>query len=257
MTLERRTIRGCHAGQPGNPAWARNQGRQTYNLGSPRGISPRREEPLGTENPCSIHRSDRVVHTFSLNSYAANSLSQFERARFDKLFNAEGEQHREFCDIFGPEHILENVGEFLNYFMVSKVIVGADTLRASGTVTKKLAKWLVEQECVKSDDADLAIEQGSDAARDLPAAEKLSVILYDLTAGRHAPRDSDVEGRFSITKIEPGRIWLQDDDDGEDYGPILLTEKATRLCRVGWTISGAVRKSGNRCVLVEAFQVYP
>lgn len=198
-----------------------------------------------------------ALFTHSLNSYAANSLSQFERARFDKLFNAEGEQHREFCDIFGPEHILENVGEFLNYFMVSKVIVGADTLRASGTVMKKLAKWLVEQEYVKSDDADLAIEKGSDAARDLPAAEKLSVILYDLTAGRHAPRDSDVEGRFSITKIEPGRIWLQNDDDGEDYGPILLTEKATKLCRVGWTISGAVRKSGNRCVLVEAFQVYP
>jgi len=124
-----------------------------------------------------------ALFTHSLNSYAANSLSQFERARFDKLFNAEGEQHREFCDIFGPEHILENVGEFLNYFMVSKVIVGADTLRASGTVMKKLAKWLVEQEYVKSDDADLAIEQGSDAARDLPAAEKLSVILYDLTAG--------------------------------------------------------------------------
>ena len=75
--------------------------------------------------------------------------------------------------------------------------------------------------------------------------------------GRHVPKDSDIEGRFSITKVEPGRIWLQDDDDGDDYGPILLTEQATKLCRVGWTISGAVRKSGNRCVLVEAFQVYP
>ena len=193
----------------------------------------------------------------SLNSYAANSLSPFERARFDKLFNAEGEQHREFCDIFGPEHIVQNVGEFLNHFMVSKVIVGADTLRASGTVMKKLAKWLVEQEYVKSDDADVAIEKGSDAARDLPAAEKLSTFLYDLTAGRLEPRDSDIEGRFSITKVEPGRIWLQDEDDGENYGPILLTEKVTKLCRVGWIISGAVRKSGNRCVLVEAFQVYP
>lgn len=197
------------------------------------------------------------LFTHSLNSYAANSLNQFERARFDKHFDAEGEQHREFCDIFGPEHILENVGEFLNYFMVSKVIVGADTLRASGTVMKKLAKWLVEQGYAKSDDADMAIEQGSDAARDLPAAEKLSTLLYDLTAGRLEPRDSDIEGRFSITKIEPGRIWLQDEDDGENYGPILLTEKATKLCRVGWIVSGAVRKSGNRCVLVEAFQVYP
>ena len=197
------------------------------------------------------------LFTHSLNSYAANSLSQFERARFDKHFDAKGEQHREFCDIFGPEHILENVGEFLNYFMVSKVIVGADTLQASGTVMKKLAKWLVEQEYVKSDDADLAIEQGSDAARDLPAAEKLSTLLYDLTAGRHELRESDIEGRFSITKIEPGRIWLQDEDDGENYGPILLSEKATKLCRAGWIISGAVSKSGNRCLLVEAFQVYP
>src|ERR1700693_3746448 len=187
-----------------------------------------------------------ALFTQSLNGYAANSLSQFERARFDKHFNAEGEQHREFCDVFGPEHILENVGEFMNYFMVSKVIVGADTLRASGTVMKKLANWLVEREYVKSDDSDLAVEQGSDAARDLPAAEKLSTLLYDFTAGRHEPRDSDIEGRFSITKIEPGRIWLQDDGDGEDYGPILLTEQATKLCRVGWTISGAVRKSGNR-----------
>ena len=197
------------------------------------------------------------LFTHSLNGYAANSLNQFERARFDKHFDAKGDQHREFCDIFGPEHILENVGEFLNYFMVSKVIAGADTLRASGTVMKKLAKWLVEQGYAKTDDANLAIEQGSDAARDLPAAEKLSTLLYDLTAGRHEPSESDIEGRFSITKIEPGRIWLQDEDDGENYGPILLSEKATKLCRVGWIISGAVRKSVNRCLLVEAFQVYP
>ena len=91
-----------------------------------------------------------ALFTHSLNSYAANSLSQFERARFDK---AEGEQHREFCDIFGPEHILENVGEFLNYFMVSKVMAGADTLRASGTVMKKLAKWLAEHDYVSTHDA--------------------------------------------------------------------------------------------------------
>jgi len=68
----------------------------------------------------------------------------------------------------------------------------------------------------------LAIEQGADATRNLPAAEKLSALLYDLTAGRHEPHDSDIEGRFSITKVEPGHIWLQDDEDGKDYGPILL-----------------------------------
>jgi hypothetical protein len=43
-----------------------------------------------------------ALFTHSLNGYAANSLSPFERARFDKLFNAEGKQHREFCDFSAP-----------------------------------------------------------------------------------------------------------------------------------------------------------
>ena len=123
------------------------------------------------------------LFTHSLNSYAANSLNQFERARFDKHFDAEGDQHREFCDIFGPEHILENVGEFLNYFMVRKVIVGTDTLRAAGAVMKKLAKWLVEQGYAKSDDANLAIEQGSDRrigiAQRLPNERVIGIIFLE------------------------------------------------------------------------------
>jgi hypothetical protein len=76
-----------------------------------------------------------------------------------------GLQHHEFCDIFRPEHVLENVDEFLNYFMCSKVVAGAGTLRASGTVMKKLAKWLAENGHVRTDDAALAIGQGAEAAR--------------------------------------------------------------------------------------------
>jgi hypothetical protein len=141
-----------------------------------------------------------ALFTQSLNGYAANSLGRTERALFDTHFNAEGDQHREFCNIFGPEHILPNVGEFLSYFMVSKVMAGADLLRASGTIMKKLAKWLAERGHVRTDDAALAIEQGADAARDLPAAEKLSALLYDLTTGRPEPHDSDIEGQFSINQ---------------------------------------------------------
>jgi hypothetical protein len=48
-----------------------------------------------------------ALFTHSLNSYAANSLSQFERARFDKLFNAEGEQHREFSIFSAPSIFLK------------------------------------------------------------------------------------------------------------------------------------------------------
>ena len=220
-------------------------------------------EYLATEKdrlgPSTYARYSDVIELLkhSLNGYAANSLDQSERAIFDQHFDAEGAQHREFCDVLGPEHILPNIGEFLNYFMVRKVMAGQSLLRASGTVTKKLAKWLVERGYVAPDEAKLAIEQGADAARDLPRAEKLAARLYELTADRFVPRDSDIEGRFCITKVEPDRVWLQDADDGRDYGSIALPKTATELCRVRWTILGAVRKVGKGWALVEAFGVDP
>jgi len=77
-----------------------------------------------------------------LNGYAHESLSAPEAARFERSYNAEGKEHREFCDLFGPEKIVENLGSFLGYFMIRKVMAGEDLLRAAGTVTKKLSKWL-------------------------------------------------------------------------------------------------------------------
>jgi hypothetical protein len=193
----------------------------------------------------------------SLDSYAPNGLGETEHALWAKHFNADGDAHKEFCDIFGPGHILPNVGEFLNYFMVHKVMTGGDLLRASATVTKKLARWLADHGYVAIEDAAVALEQGADAARDLPAAAKLAALLYDLTAARFTPRESDIEGRFGITKVGSRSIWLRDEDDGRDYGAVPLPEAATKLCRVGWTISGAVRRSGKGWHLVEAFGAYP
>lgn len=57
----------------------------------------------------------------SLNGYADQSLDTSDAKLFERLSNAKGSAHREFCDIFGPAHILPNVGEFLGYFMVGKV----------------------------------------------------------------------------------------------------------------------------------------
>jgi hypothetical protein len=65
---------------------------------------------------------------------------------------------------------------------------------------KKLARWLAEHNYVRAGDMALAIEQGADATRNLPAAEKLSALLYDLTTGRPEPHDSDIEGQFSINQ---------------------------------------------------------
>ena len=39
----------------------------------------------------------------NLNGYAYQTLNQAEAALFDRLYEAKGVEHREFCEIFGPE----------------------------------------------------------------------------------------------------------------------------------------------------------
>ena len=193
----------------------------------------------------------------SLNGYAANSLDEGKYELWEELFNADGDEHREFCEIFGPEHILPNIGEFLNYFMASKVMAGQDLLRASGTVTKKLAKWLADKGYATAEQAEDTVERGTDAARDLPLAEKLTGLLYEVTSSKYYPDDADIEDQFEIKRVEPGKVWLESFDDGRLLGPISLPSQATKLCRVGWTISGAVRETGKKWILVETWKVYP
>jgi hypothetical protein len=75
-----------------------------------------------------------------------------------------------YCGTFGPEDATLGYGEFLGYFMPRKVICGKEMLRAACTVTKKLAKWLSQKGYVK--DTELAQEQASEAAKDLPDARE-------------------------------------------------------------------------------------
>jgi hypothetical protein len=76
----------------------------------------------------------------SLDGYAYMALDGDERRRWEAEFEANEEGA--VCRLFGPEKIPGHLGEFLDYFMVRKVIAGQELLKASGTVTGKLARWL-------------------------------------------------------------------------------------------------------------------
>ena len=96
------------------------------------------------------------------------SLSTAEAALFDRYYNAPGDKHLEFCQLFGPDKIVANLGGFLGYFMIRKVVAGQDLKRAAGTVTKKLSTWLAAQGHVAEDEAQEGADLGAEAARDLP-----------------------------------------------------------------------------------------
>lgn len=97
----------------------------------------------------------------SLDGYGPNALDDAEEAVFRRHYNAPGDAHREFCEVLGPAHILPHLGEFLGYFMVRKVVAGAETLRAAGTVTKKLAAWLAVKGYVAAQDAAEGVSPGA------------------------------------------------------------------------------------------------
>jgi hypothetical protein len=193
-----------------------------------------------------------------LNGYAHQSLGESERSLFERLYDAEGPEHHEFCEIFGPGHILPNVGEFLGYFMVRKVIAGKDTLRAAGTVTKKLARWLAEKGYAKAEDAAEAAERGGAAVRNLPKAEELADLLRGLAEEQgRGDEEREIEDHFTVIRIEPGRLWLEGMLDGRAVGPINVPREVTRRCQVGWSISGVVGRAGKTWRIVEAWNVYP
>jgi hypothetical protein len=63
--------------------------------------------------------------------------------------------------------------------MIRKLMASEELLRAAGTATTKLAKWLGVRGYLDESAVENAVERGAAAARDLPNAEKLSGLLYE------------------------------------------------------------------------------
>jgi len=197
--------------------------------------------------------------TDSLNNYAYQALSQSDAELFNRLYNAEGDEHREFCEIFGPEHILPNIGEFLGYFMIRKVSTGGEFKRAAGTVIKALAGWLAQKGYVAREAAAEGAAKGARATHDLPRAEALACRLMEYAdRQRHSDEDDEgaLEDHFTIRRVERGQIWLEA-MDGNELGPIAIPPALAHQCKVGWEIAGAVGRMRSGWRLLEVWNVYP
>ncbi len=142
-----------------------------------------------------------------LNGYGHQYLDDVERSRFDHAF--EGGDEEAFVHPFGPEKIADVLSEFLDYFMVRKVMAGEELLRAAGTVTKKLAKWMAANGYLDAEAAGEAVERGAGAARDLPRAERLSRLLYEHAqrVAKDYQRDPDVRRPGGLLHHRAGRAW--------------------------------------------------
>jgi hypothetical protein len=142
--------------------------------------------------------------------------------------------------------------------MVRKVIAGQELLKAAGTVTAKLVRWLAERDYIDSDSAKDAGDRAREASRDLPMADRLGMLLHDLTdqapaIDPDAAADADwVEDYLAITDVEPGKLWFEG-----GVGPIGVPREASDLARPGWSSFLTAARTGGRWHLLEIGVVYP
>jgi hypothetical protein len=207
--------------------------------------------------PRTFQRYEEVIDLFRhcLNGYGYHELDNSpEVALYEKFyFN----KNLEFCFIFGPDKILHSLSNFLNYFMIRKVMASEALLQAAGTVTKKLIKWLEEEGYIEGEQATKAARIAAEAARELPAAERLARLFFDY-AQNHAPRywTSELDDYFTMDEVKSGLLLLS----GMSTGGIVelrVPKDITDHCRVGWQVNLLLGKTRNGWCILEAGNVYP
>jgi hypothetical protein len=191
-----------------------------------------------------------------LNDYGHTSLHGTELERWQAAYDGGNEEA--FTRLFGPDRILDNYGEFLGYFMIRKVMASEQDLKDAGTVTKKLATFLTEHGYVAADAGAVAFDAAAEASHDLPRADKLATLLYDLTRDTALPGDPNevpeqdwVEDYLPITRVEPGKLWF------DDHGPVSVPTAASQLAQVGWDVNVVLARVNGTWKLVEVGNVYP
>lgn len=190
-----------------------------------------------------------------INDYGPSYLSKRQKARYDAL----SRRGLDYCDIYGPEEILSHVRTFLSYFLASKVLASKSLLRAAGTVTKKLSRWLEEKGYTTDEEAERTVEAGAEAGRSLPRAEELANLLYDLAqSGPPGKVLETQDGYFTITQVEPGRLWLSGMLPATDeFGPVAVPREISDLAEEGWQVNLLVGRTRQGWRILEVGNVYP
>jgi hypothetical protein len=208
-------------------------------------------------SPRTYRKYEEVVELLliCLDGYGPQHLDQADRERWEEAYEA-GEEEA-FSRLFGPEKIPEALHEFLGYFMVRKVIASDELLRASGTVTKKLARWLEERGLLDETGVSEMVEQSAEAGRDLPRASRLADLLYEqslmTTIDVHALDDEDyLEDYLFIDRVEPGALWFEG-----GIGPVPVPAEAGKLAQPGWSVNIVLGRKGKTWHILEVGNVYP
>jgi len=233
---------------------------------------------LGADGPMNTSKPDRTIDQL-FEEFLADQEARLSPKTFDKYegiidlyrrylesywpdhsgkdYEAITKAKGTYCGTYGAEEITSGFSEFLGYFIPRKVIAGNETMKAAGTVVKKLAKWLVAKGYTEDDES--VRELVGTTARDLPASQRLLDDLCDWLA-ETGPVGSGrrIEGHFLIQRTGPKQIWLESMTTSDrEIGPIPVPANVAKACKVGWDVGGVVALTNKGWRLVEVWNISP
>ncbi|MGQ9722691.1 MAG: hypothetical protein ACUVXA_15380 [Candidatus Jordarchaeum sp.] len=191
-----------------------------------------------------------------LDGYAYQYLDEENNQLLDKL--SEGD--KQYCEIFGPDKLGAcEFGEFLNDFMIRKVMGSKELMKTVGTVMRILLKWMKEKGYISRETYEDAAETVDELKDELPKVEELSDLIFDYIENSPPERDftETVEGYFRVTRIEPGELGLEDIMEGREIGPVLVSNLISSMCKVGWVICLELGKTSKGWLMLGSGNVYP
>ena len=210
-------------------------------------------------SPRTLASYQEVVYllTESLDGEGYMALYPDETAFWEPLWRQDSRANS-FCNIFGPDKIVDHTERFLGDFLVDTVGATRGLVASAATVTKKLAAWLEEHGYSDPADTRAAIGLAGNAARVLPRAQELGESLNELS-DKTKPEAGDEEFdelHVKIARLAPGKMWFA--GSRGEIGPLLVPREVSDLAEVGWGISNLVlaRRSGGRWRLLQAGTVY-
>lgn len=154
------------------------------------------------------------------------------------------------------------VSNFLEWFLIRKVIGSAWLFTSAPGIISKYIKWLNKKGLIAKGAMDDVVETTQKATKDLPRVEKAAVLLYklcDKNSDRFSADDFEdedyMEGYGEVTGIIEDKLHL--DYEGDKTGPIQITKEIAGYLKKGDTVNLVVVRKGKLWYPVEAGNVYP
>ncbi len=172
----------------------------------------------------------------------------------DKLLYEEKHQNerKEYCQIFDLAYISAyDIEYLLEDYMINDFGASATFVETSRRFFRKFLPWAHEKAYVEPDHySELAKVVGGIREKKKKATSQVrefGLELCDYVDAHPVEENPDWKaGDFEIMRIEPGKLWVEDYlDPHREIGPVIVSEEASSLAKVGWYLNFGIVKTGD------------